>query len=347
MVTIISNDWHIKPSNVDEIIDLTKQKIQLAKKHSIKKVFILGDIFQSRQSQPLSVLKCFEQVLDLFDKGNVEVIVTPGNHDKTNYESYHSFLDSFSWHPALLLMNGHDSIQIDDINFICIPFFSNDIWLKELEESRKLINNQIKYNILLSHIAFNGSVNNDGSKVENKIKPELVKDFDAVFLGHYHNYHKVSKEIYHLPCLQQNNFGEDSNKGFTLIKEDGSFEIVKSKFKEFLTVEVDANTLTKKEISKMIKSTDPKENYVRIKVKGSEDKVKSLKLDEFKVLGYDIKTEHEDILTSIKEVELGKIIEFNESLIIEEFKMFCQEEGFDEKSSQEGMFYIKKSLKDE
>lgn len=83
--------------------------------------------------------------------------------------------------------------------------------------------------VLFGHFAVTGSRNNDRSVVENNIKPSSFKDFKKVYLGHYHDYQQVGSNIFHLGSLQQNNFGEDESKGFWMLYDDCTIELLKSR----------------------------------------------------------------------------------------------------------------------
>lgn len=340
-ITIMSNDWHISPSTIETVTSVIMQKIDLCKKLGVKQVIVGGDIFQSRQSQPLSVLKCFENILDEFNKEGIKVNAIPGNHDKTNYDSQDSFLDSFTHHPSMRLVKQGVILDMKGVKIRMIPFISDNIFISALNKSFEQYPVEEK-EILVSHIAVNGSINNDGTKVTGSISPSILKPFTTVLLGHYHNYHKVSGEIYHTPSIYQKDFGEDVNKGFTVIYDDCSFEIVNSEFKKFETVELDLDKLTSKEFREQVKSLDSDSNNIRLKIKGSEEKIKSIKIDELKMSGFFVKTEQKDIIDSINQVESGNIVEHTSSTIIDEFFKFCEKEEYE--GIEIGEIYLKKKL---
>lgn len=342
-VALISNDWHIQPDNVDSIKNLVQQKINLALENNISHLFVIGDIFQSRQKQPLSVLKCFEDILDLCQVNGLTLNAIPGNHDKTDYSSEYSFLDPFAHHPAFNLFTSYENFTLyDKVTLHLIPFFENDIWIKEFERAKLNIASDY-INVLLSHIAVQGSVNNDGSEVSSPITWKMFKDFDFIYLGHYHNYQEVGGSVYHLPSIQQNNFGEDEFKGFTLVFDDGSFEVKVANFKRYETITIDLNKLNKKEFNKIIEQNAPNEHHsIRLKIKGSEDDIKSLNLENIKSLGFSIKAEQVDIIKSIEGAKLGEVVEFTDSSILEEFDKFCSGEGYDDK--EVGLNYLKTIL---
>lgn len=341
VLSIISTDWHIRKDNIQIIKDLISQKIELAKSLNINKVLCLGDVFQSRQEQPLSVLKCFEDCLDMFQKADIKLVCIPGNHDKTNYDSRDSFLDSFTWHPALTLIREGALIKMGEITFRMIPFFSDEVFkeihLKSIEKAPIK-----KKEVLLSHMSVVGSINNDGSKVEKSIDPELFKGYELTLLGHYHNYHKVSGEVYHIPSLSQKDYSENDNKGFTIIYDDLSFEIKPSTFKKYKTVDIDLDAVSPKEFKETISKIDVEESFYRLKLKGSVEKVNSVKSDELKLMGFSVKKETKDIEISIEEVESGNFVEFTDSAIIEEFQIFCEKEKYED--IEKGNNYLKKKL---
>jgi len=340
-VTVITNDWHIKLNNLDKIIELTKQIIKYTLGLNLKSVFILGDVFQSRQAQPLASLKCFEEALDLFKEAGITVYIIPGNHDKTDYKSFDSFLDSFTWHPALKLMRSFQLINVNGMNFRCIPYFSDELWMSQYNTSLK-INPVYGKEAFLSHRSVNGSINNDGGKVEESISPSLFKKHEVTFLGHYHNYQKVSGEVYHLPSISQNDYSENDNKGLTVVYDDFTFDIVKLNFKRYETIEVNIDKVGQEGLKQVLKSLHPEETNIRIKLTGAEEKVNAIKIDDIKALGFSVKTERNDITASIKAVESGEIVEFTESSIVEEFKEFCGKEEY--VNTELGLKYLNKKL---
>ena len=265
-ICVCSNDWHLDESNLGEIPGLISQQIKLAKSWGVEVLVCLGDIFQSRKAQKESVLNCFKSILDEIHRNKMTLFVIPGNHDKTDYKSYSSFLDPFSTHPAIKLITSTTKASFSSMECYFIPFFEEQMWL---EEFRKI---KDPYNILFSHIAVNGSVNNNRTKVESTITPSLFKGVN-VFLGHYHNYQDVTPNIHHLPSLKQNNFGEDINKGFTVIYDDSSFEIINSEFTLYHTFNIRVDDPGfKQKMTEYIKLTNSCK--VKVKISGPRSEIK-------------------------------------------------------------------------
>lgn len=331
-IAILSTDLHAKTDNVEQVKDLIQQKIKLGEKLQVKTLIVLGDIFDSRQAQPLIVLQFWEEILDLIYEAGMNLICIPGNHDKTDYSKRYSFLGPFKHHPAFTLMDDYDFIKLaEGLCGIFIPYFEEDKWLEYFQETKKYLKNE-KY-ILFSHQALTGSVNNDGSKIENSLKPSIFEKFFKVFLGHYHNQQKIGKNIYHIPSIQANNFGEDNEKGFTVLYDDGSHELIHSEFKQYYTLKVDLDKISKDELNDLKKdgSLLIKESgaNVRFKFEGSEDKVSALQKEEYTALGIDVKKEHKTIVKSIQKAETGEVIVYNNETILKKFDSFCEEESYD------------------
>lgn len=171
---IISTDWHLKPSNIGEITELQRQELNVAEDNGITNHVWLGDIFDSRISQRQDVLNAFSSILDMYARMEHKIYCIPGNHDKSDYSSDESFLDAFKYHKGFKLITELDAFEIGGIICYFMPFFDNAIWLKEMNNDVLKEKNH-KTHVLFTHIAFQGSRNNDGSEVESDIKPSLFK----------------------------------------------------------------------------------------------------------------------------------------------------------------------------
>lgn len=342
-VTVIFNDLHIRRDNRDQVIDLMRQLISLTKSLKLDEVYGLGDFFESRNEQPLFNLTTLDVVLDMFEEEGIVLNAIPGNHDKVNYRSQESYLDSYRHHPSLRLIRGSKVDVIDGLKYpvLLVPFFANEEWLKEIDRYKDKPNM-----ILFSHIAFDGSINNDGTKVESPINLEIAKRFSKVFLGHYHNHHKVGKNVFHLPSTHQNNHGENLDKGFTVIYDDLSYEIIGSKFKEYRTVSIDTTNLSISEVNKLIDKAQKDQSNgsnVRIKITGEQDQLKSIDFTSIKRSGISVDILQKDIEASIDSAEDGEVVEFDSSSIQEEFDKFCDGKGYTDKNT--GLSYLLKKLK--
>jgi exonuclease SbcD len=342
-VTVISTDWHLKESNIDQVKDLVKQKCELAKQLGVDTVFCLGDIFDSRSGQKEVTLRAFSDILETFSSYGIKLWMIPGNHDKTILSIDDSFLDPYKHHPKFKLVKMSGRVPIGSTFFYLLPYYKAPIWLEKYHELVDYIGsfNIGEKHILLSHIAMNGSTNNDGSKVECGIAPTLFKSWDAVLLGHYHDQQQIASNVFHIPSIQQNNFGENNQKGFTVVYDDASFELVRSKFKEYVKISIDFDRTSKNDVKAIVKENIDPNKFVRLEFVGSADKIKSLDRDEISSLGIDVKVKVKEIEDTI-EYATEEVKEYDSVSIVEEFKLFCEEKG---KDFDKGNEYLQRKLK--
>lgn len=321
---VISNDWHLQSRNLDQKKDLVRQKIELCKKVDCDKVIIAGDIFESRVSQRQDVLSAFGEILGMFNESNIYVFVIVGNHDKTVYTSKNSFLDSYSHHPMVHLVN--DVTEFSGV--VMVPFFTDEILTEIIPKGEE-------GKVLVSHFAVTGSKNNDGTIVENGLTQSMFADYDVVLLGHYHNHQVIGKNIVHMPSLQQESFAEDDNKGFTLLYDDHTWEIVNSEFRKYVDTYIDVDKLTKKEVTEIISKIDTG-NVNRVTMSGSKEKLKVYKDAEFASRGISLKKKDTEceINDNVPQVDYREI---KEDDIIRLFGEFCEMKGYNQ---EEGLKFL-------
>lgn len=323
---LVSTDWHLKPSNLEEIYKLQEQEILEAKKLGIVNHVWLGDIFDSRISQREEVLNMLTKIIELYQHYGHCIYCIPGNHDKTSYESETSFLDAFQYHPNFKLITRVDYFTIEKIFCYFIPFFTNEIWVDEFNSVNM---NTHANHILFTHLAFEGSKNNDGTLVESSITPSMFKDWGKVFSGHYHDHQELTDNVIHLGSITQNNFGEDENKGFWVIYEDLSYDLIPSDGKKYRKLVVNLDEMTFKQVDKVIKKFKEENNdsFVRVEIKGSEDAIKSIDKKEYQSLGIDIKTKVNEIENIDGDIEEVRALTTTD--IADKFKLFCEQNEYD------------------
>ncbi len=342
VVLIMSTDWHIKRDNKEEIIKLFEQKIHLADELQQTDIFVLGDIFDSRVSQRLDVLDTLEEILGMAEYDGITVHMIPGNHDKTDYYSERSFLRYFRHHPAMNLIEKYDVAKADGKHVIhMLPFFAkdSDLWKKNLGEAIAATKRFPKHNhILLSHCSVVGSVNNDGSKVTDGVKVSALKAFKYVFLGHYHNKQKPAKNVWHIPSLRQNNFGEDEKKGFTVLYADGELETVSPDFTRYKKVKIDLSSMSHEEVMEIADTYKgkTKDNKIRFEIAGNEAEVQSFDVGYLNELGIDVKKKRKDLVPQEEDLVItDELFIWKPKDIIKRFEGFCEDNNVDYKQGKE------------
>lgn len=327
---IFSTDWHLKKDNLAQITDLVIQKCKLAVSLGVKKLGVLGDIFDSRVAQTQDNLNTFGVILDIIHSYGLELLAFPGNHDKTSYTSYNSFLDPFEGRSWFKLYKYYEVFTDFDheIRLAFLPFFEEEMWVNEFNSLMvDLEQMPEKYKIILcTHIAITGSRNNDGKYVSSTISSGMFKPFHKVLSGHYHDQQKIGDNFHHIPSIQQNNFGENPDKGFTVLYTDGSIELVKSYFPEFLKVSIDLETNSREDIDLLRRQYQDSKDNIRFEFIGSETALKSIKKEELIAYGIDVKTKVKEIQDDIIFAETEEVVEHTKSSLLEEFEKFCVKE---------------------
>lgn len=326
-------DIHLDQTNFNQRQELFDQIITLMDNWGIFNLMMLGDIFESRKAIPENVLNAFGDILLKLSDSNISTYCIPGNHDKLVYTKKESYLTPFSYYPDFRLIEDFDDLYIGHpsgygVDVVFAPFFEESVWVEKFEKFFK--NREANQNeILISHIAVTGSQNNNGELVDNGISKKMFDRFGKTFLGHYHNTQEVSEKIIHLPSICQKNFGEDPNKGVSIVYDDLSYEVINLNFRKFVNVEIDLSISTKTQIDKVISDAVKTGAYVKAKFSGTEAEIKSIDKDSLTRLGVKVQTKMKEIEDSVEYSKSEEIKEYDKASLLEAFKDFCGEEGID------------------
>ena len=329
----MSTDWHIKKENSDEILELIREKLILAKGLGLKVAYVAGDIFVSRVSQRMEILDSFWDILNLAKEYDIILYIIPGNHDKTDYKSDRSFLRFYKHHPNLVLVENYLSVVDGDFEIHMMPFFDHDCE-KFNENFSKCCTpkHKDKKQILISHFAVQGSINNDGTKIDKGSSVSEFKCFHMVFLGHYHNMHNIGDNIMHIPSLRQNNFGENEDKGFTIVYDDDVIELYSPEFTRYKKVNIDLSEINFNDLLLELKKYEEvaKDSNIRFIISGNEEEVRSLDASIFTDIGIDVKKNIKNLVPKLVDIPIiEEVVEWNESDILSRFKLFCDSKDLD------------------
>jgi exonuclease SbcD len=340
-IGIIITDTHLHKDNIDQVKDIFRQTIELCLDRGIKKIFHAGDIFTSRTGQPLAVLLAWHDILEMVGSKLIEMIAIPGNHDKTDLESENSFLDPFSSHLNFNVFTKQTLIFEDKINICMLPYFKETgSYLDKLSILNSMIETQgKKVNILITHTSVTGVRNNDGSQVDGPVSSDLFKKFHSVFVGHYHNKQKVGNNIYYIGSSHPQNYGEDNDKGVTVLNDDGSHEFIKLSFPEYHKYEINIEKLDAKTIKQLKEEKNKSNDNIRIILTGDSNKLKSFDRSLLLDIGLDCKLKSDEVVKQVESAINDEFISFDQSGILGAFKEFCKENKLKEK---EGLKYLTK-----
>ena len=299
-------DIHLSLSNKEVIADICKQYVTLLNKLGLKEGFNLGDTFNSRNAQPLDVTKFFDTtILQMFKEAKITLHTIAGNHDRVNLDDEYSYLTPFSDRSYFNLIEGYSIIPTAKEPILMIPYFKEDgKYLDYLSDATKELGKEIKNTYLGTHIAANGVHNNDGSVVENGIALKMFKLFKKTFIGHYHDKSVLGGNVHYIGACRQANFGEDQDKGFTVLYSDGTHELIKSTYRKFVKVTIDATDPTAIEQIKKELGNSP--DKIRLEFKGSGTVLAAIDKSQYEKMGMEVSYKKDDI--NIDDVE--EVVEF-------------------------------------
>jgi exonuclease SbcD len=339
-VSVLLTDTHLKKDNLDLVEDIFVQACELCVEENCKTITHAGDWFTNRIGQNLQTLLRMKKIFNIVDSYGLEIVGIPGNHDKTDQDSESSYLDVFSDYKSFNLIRDKGFVIKGDVFIGFLPYFTSS-YSKRLDELEKISRSKDKaVNILITHKSFNGVRNNDGSIVEDGIPTKRMKYWDKVLVGHYHDSSIIGKNIHYVGSAYQANYGEDiSDKGFTLIKSDGSLEFVPSKFKKYIKVKLDASDISSIENElEFHKGTD---DNVRFIFQGTKTDIEKINLSKFTDEGIDCKFESEEINGEILKVEEGDFEQMDSKKITKHFLEYCKIQGISSDNRKQGLKYLK------
>ncbi len=326
----IANDIHLQQDNIDQVKDLIKQIISYCLNSNINRCCLAGDVVDSRSSLRMDVLQALLWIEKEFGDHDIELDVFAGNHDKTRYDSEHSWMDVMGSSGAKVHKD-YGIIYPDNTNMSIYmqPFFQDDILIKKLQHLNDIRNDE-EVNILISHFGMEGSIDNEGGHVKSLITKEMLLDWDKVLLGHIHDETQVCANTYHMQALAQKDFGENCNKGFTVLYDNASHEIVNTKFKRFENVKIDLDTLSPAKVKKMIIGYENSENHIKTKIVGAENKVRAFDKKFIEDLGIKCEKIYPDVAVDSQDVNIENVgLKTSKNKLDNDFKEYCNKNELD------------------
>ena len=227
---LLLNDIHISKDNIPAFKANWQEAIDICRKMDVKEIAIGGDLFFSRAAQTLDVLLAVHDALLTAAEHGIHVTIAEGNHDKVNQENERGYCHVFDQHSNVLVCDEYVSLPLgDDCRFVLhmMGYFPEDgSFCTRLDRLKEEALDPKRLNFLYIHEGINGALAQPNDK---ELPAKIFKDFDKVFVGHYHNRTIIDKtRIEYIGSSRQHNFGEDEEKGYTVIYTDGSHEFIKN-----------------------------------------------------------------------------------------------------------------------
>lgn len=338
---LLWNDIHISKDNIAEFQKNWEEAIQICQRHNIADMIIGGDLWQSRSSQTLDVLITVRQAIIKATKQGLTLTIAEGNHCKVDQESLLGYSHLFSEYPNVYVVDDYTVMDIsnDVVLYVMSYFPESGSFTERLEQMKATELDDSKHNILYIHEGINGALS---TLTEKELPTTIFKDFDKVLVGHYHNRCVIKgTNIEYIGASRQHNFGEDEDKGYTILYSDGSYEFVKNQANiRYKVIDVTAQQINSKFFDKLddLKATGKYKTKVRVSCDEKEissiDKQKLLEAGATKV---EIATE-ENEATEVAAHALDK--KFDKSGIKQEYSAFCANKGIE--NVEMGLEYLDK-----
>lgn len=349
-VGVLINDIHLDKSNGSLVKDIFQQLMKVCEEYNTHRIFCGGDVFTNRSGQPLQCLTDWKEILEILTKKGFEFYVIPGNHDKTDSNSERSYLDIFG-EKCVYLYRSAGRVLLDGCVIGFIPYFQDEKWLEEFQRLEDEIDDNMMEGdidtdtatILITHMGFDGVVNNDGSRVSSVIKPSMFKNWTKVLIGHYHNASELADNVIYTGSAYQNNYGENiTDKGFTVVFNDGSIKHVQSKFPRYIKEVVDAND--KETLMNLLEKYGGEErDYIRFVFVGKKTDCQKINIAEIQgKYGIDCKFQCVEEREAIELSESDAVLEYDKKILTKDFMKFCSDNDIKGKQFKYGFDLIKK-----
>lgn len=340
---LLLNDIHISKDNIPAFKANWQEAIDICRKMDVKEIAIGGDLFFSRAAQTLDVLLAVHDALLTAAEHGIHVTIAEGNHDKVNQENERGYCHVFDQHSNVLVCDEYVSLPLgDDCRFVLhmMGYFPEDgSFSTRLDRLKEEALDPKRLNFLYIHEGINGALAQPNDK---ELPAKIFEEFDKVFVGHYHNRTIIDKtRIEYIGSSRQHNFGEDEEKGYTVIYTDGSHEFIKNQANTRYRVIDVAAERAGLHLMDELREIDADGRYkVKVRVHAPQAAMKSVDKAALLDAGatkVELIADDEEIL----EVAASSLFEkFDSHRIRETYEEFCREKQIDDVAI--GLEYLSK-----
>lgn len=228
--------------------------LKIAHEEGVHKIIFAGDFFgpvgDNVSAQTLTILSLF--IGKIIDKYQFDIVV--GNHDQcvvTPDYNIHK-LEIFKHWPNIKV---YDTPTIDG-NIIYMPYSYSDEYTEAFLNSIKDKNDKI----IISHLELKDIPLGNGIFSKHGVSLNTLKQFKAVFQGHYHSICNYAKNIHIIGSMQRTSFKDQgSSRNNIIIYDTETNKISRRSF-----TSPDWLTFTDENINDILKTDS--NNYVRLEL---------------------------------------------------------------------------------
>lgn len=327
MVVLLANDFHAAKDNMKEFEKNWEEMLSVCKRYGVDHVFIAGDLFDSPTAQSRIVMVGVKRCLQKAVASHITIDVAPGNHDIENRNVTDSWLDVFD-----NVVNVHKSPQLfkmGELWLAMFPYYLEDTifpkQLKEFEDEIKSQHIERRDIVLYLHAGVHGALGD--FDVPNELSQEILAPYHKVLCAHYHNRtHIKNTNVWYIGSSRQHSFGEDEEKGYTLLHSDGMTEFVKNEVNaRYVTEDLSLHNLKK------WKNNYDERYKVRLVVHCKDSEVDTVDKQVLLEHGANKICFDTEKIQAIKAEQSGINDKFDARDLQQEYKSFCDEKDLDDK----------------
>jgi DNA repair exonuclease SbcCD nuclease subunit len=187
--------------------------------HQIKTVFHLGDVFDRRKYINFSILhSCKKYFFNKIHERNIDMFVIAGNHDTyyKNTNDVNSLQLLLKEYPNIQIIDRPCHMTFDNTQFMFSPWICADNYADTIHQ----LSQPTKY--CIGHFEIDGFDMFRGIKNDGGLDRKLLKNFGAVFTGHFH--HRSSQDnVFYLGSPYEFTWSDyDDARGFHILDVQSS-----------------------------------------------------------------------------------------------------------------------------
>lgn len=336
---LLINDIHVSKDNIPEFINNWNEALDICEQRDIPEIIVGGDLWQAMASQTLNTLMAARQAIIKATTAGLTLTIAEGNHDLVDKEALLGYSHLFSEYPNVYVVDDYTVLEYSGCTLFVMSYFPEDgSFTQRLNDMIKKDLNPKDNNILYIHQGIRGGL---ATPSDHELPASIFQDFNKVLVGHYHNRcHIKGTNIEYIGSSRQHNFGEDEEKGYTILFEDGSCEFVKNEANtryKVLDLGVEDINAELYEQLNTIKATGRYKTKIRVSCKSVEaDNIDKSKLLEAGASKIEIETE-QTVVSPIAKQSLE--VKYDKAGLKEEYVNFCAERTL---NAQMGLSYLEK-----
>lgn len=337
-IALLMNDLHISKDNISEFEKNWGEALGICNEYQIKNLFIGGDVFTTRNVQYLAPMLAVQTCLRKAAYQNIKTTIAFGNHDCPVYGKMTNWCDLYAYIAKVEIIDDFYVFPFEDMALAMVSYFSEEsvlpVKLAELDDCLKEKHIDFSKVILYLHAGVHGALGD--FDIPNEIPQEPLLKYGRVLCSHYHNRTKIKgTNIEYIGSSRAHTFGEDEEKGYTVLYDNGSTKFIKNQVNvRYVTEDLDIN----KDLSEW------KNNYgslynVRLRIHCKASEVETIDKDALFARGANKIEFVTEKIKAIEQCQANMEDKFDSMGLQIEYKSFCNEKDID---SRFGINYLSK-----